>query len=123
MKDMDAPRTGAPLLGRMGIAHGVVASGVIACLGLAWQPGLSQAESKAPQPPMEVTTDTPEYCLQLEDKVNNLVEVAQTKPPQQVSYLQDEGKRMCDHGQTRGGIMRLRQAILLMKHDGPPAGP
>lgn len=72
---------------------------------------------------MEVTSDTPEYCLELADRVNNLVEVAQAKPPQQVADLQVEGKRMCAHGQTRGGIMRLRQAILLMKHDDQPTNP
>ncbi len=108
---------------RMRISHGLVAVGILACLGFAWPPRLLRAESKPPQPPMEVTTDTTEYCLQLAERVNSLVGVAPAKPPQQVAYLQDEGKRMCEHGQTRGGILRLRQAILLMKHDDSPAAP
>jgi hypothetical protein len=120
---MDASRIGGPLFGRLGVSRGVVAGGLIAFLCLAWPPGMLRAESKAPQPPMEVTSDTPEYCLQLADRVNNLVEVAQAKPPQQVADLQVEGKRMCEHGQTRGGIMRLRQAILLMKHDDSQTNP
>ncbi len=123
MKDMDAPRIGGPLLGRLGVSHGVVAGGVIASLCLVWSPGMVRAESASSQPPMEVTSDTPEYCLELAHRVNNLVEVAQAKPPQQVADLQVEGKRMCEHGETRGGIMRLRQAILLMKHEDPPTNP
>ena len=123
MKDIDASRVGGPLSGRLGISHGVLAGGMIACLGLVWSPHLLWAQSRTPQPPMEVTSDTPEYCLQLADRVNSLVEVAQAKPPQQVADLQDEGKRMCEHGQTRGGIMRLRQAIVIMKHDDTPHGP
>jgi hypothetical protein len=65
-----------------------------------------------------VTSDTPEYCLQLLDRVSELVRVAETPPPQEVSSLTSEGQRMCDQGKTRGGIMRLRQALMLMTHDG-----
>lgn len=116
---IEGPGIGGPAVRRLGVSYGVVGS-VIACLSLTWSPSALQAESKTASQPMEVTTDTPEYCLQLADRVNSLVEVAATKPSQQVAYLQVEGKRMCEQGQTRGGIMRLRQAILLMKHDGAP---
>ena len=43
-------------------------------------------------------------------------------PPQEVTFLSSEGQRMCDQGQTRGGILRLRRALVLMMHrsdDGP----
>jgi hypothetical protein len=123
MKETATSRIGSLASRRSGIPYGVVAGGLMACLGLTGAPRALQAESKPSPPPMEVTTDTPEYCSQLADRVNSLVEIAATKPPQQVAYLQVEGKRMCEQGQTRGGIMRLRQAILLMKHDGAPAGP
>ena len=66
-----------------------------------------------------VTSDTPEYCLQLLDRVSELVRVAETPPPQEVTSLSSEGQRMCDQGQTRGGIMRLRRALLLMTHQDP----
>jgi hypothetical protein len=72
-------------------------------------------------PPQQITSDTPEYCLQLLDRVSEMVRVAPTPPPQEVSSLSNEGQRMCDQGQTRGGILRLRRALLLMMH--PSAAP
>jgi hypothetical protein len=65
-------------------------------------------------PPQQVITDTPEYCLHLLDRVSELARVAATPPPQEVTYLSSEGQRMCHQGQTRGGILRLRQALMLM---------
>ena len=71
--------------------------------------------------PQRVTSDTPEYCLHLLDRVSELVRVAAVPPPQEVTYLSSEGQRMCDQGQTRGGILRLRRALMLMMHpDGEP---
>jgi hypothetical protein len=70
--------------------------------------------------PMEVTSDTPEYCLQLLDRVSELVRLAAAPVPRDVVDLTTEGHRMCAHGQTRGGIMRLRSALMIMeKGDGP----
>ena len=72
-------------------------------------------------PPQQVITDTPEYCLQLLDRVSEMVRVAGSPPPQAVTFLSTEGQRMCDQGQTRGGILRLRRALMLMMHasEGP----
>jgi hypothetical protein len=71
--------------------------------------------------PQRVTSDTPEYCLLLLDRVSELVRVAVAPPPQEVTSLSSEGQRMCDQGQTRGGILRLRRALMLMMHsDGEP---
>ena len=71
--------------------------------------------------PAQVITDTPQYCLQLFDRVSEMVRVAPAPPPEEVMHLSTEGQRMCDQGQTRGGILRLRRAIMLMIHwgDGP----
>ena len=41
--------------------------------------------------------------------------------PREASDLTTEGQRMCDHGQTRGGIMRLRSALMIMEKDDGPA--
>lgn len=76
-------------------------------------------QDPVPDAPMEVTTDTPEYCVQLADKVHSLSSVSVVKPPREVSDLSAEGQRMCAHGQTRPGILRLRRAIMLMKHEDP----
>ncbi len=81
--------------------------------------GLMPVASQSP--PQHITSDTPAYCLQLLDRVSEMVRSALTPPPQEVGYLSTEGQRMCDQGQTRGGILRLRRALMLMMHqkDGP----
>jgi hypothetical protein len=71
-------------------------------------------------PPQQVISDTPEYCLHLLDRVSEMLHVAGSPPPQEVAFLSSEGRRMCDQGQTRGGILRLRRALLLMMHQSEP---
>ncbi len=67
-------------------------------------------------PAQRVNTDTPEYCLQLLDRVSEMVRLSPAPPPQDVTQLSSEGQKMCDRGQTRGGILRLRRALMLMMH-------
>jgi len=82
---------------------------------------LGAAPVASQPPPQQVTSDTPEYCLHLLDRVSEMVRVAGSSPPQEVTVLSSEGQRMCDQGQTRGGILRLRRALMLMMHqsEGP----
>jgi hypothetical protein len=81
-------------------------------------PDAAQAQS-ADAGPMVITSDTPEYCLQLLDRVSELVRLAAEPVPREVTDLTTEGHRMCAHGQTRSGIMRLRSALMIMeKGDG-----
>ncbi len=68
--------------------------------------------------PMEITTDTPEYCQKLLHRVGNMVRLATEPVPAEVTDLTSEGQRMCDHGQTRGGIMRVRSALKIMEKSG-----
>jgi hypothetical protein len=75
---------------------------------------VSDAPPVGPKGPMEITTDTPAYCLKLLDRVSNLVKVSPNSAPQEVTTLATEGQRMCVQGQTRGGIIRLRRALVLM---------
>jgi hypothetical protein len=85
------------------------------CLGLAavW---LGMAPSVSQTAPQQVTSDTPEYCFRLFDRVSEMVRGARVPPPQEVTFLSSEGQRMCDQGQTRGGILRLRRALMMMMH-------
>jgi hypothetical protein len=71
--------------------------------------------------PMEITTDTPEYCHELMKRMSELLKLARAPVPHEVDDLTSEGRRMCDHGHTRGGIMRLRSALMLMEKDKAPA--
>jgi hypothetical protein len=92
-------------------------AGLVACLGLAVV--LMGAVPVVGQPPPQrVISDTPEYCLRLLDRVSELVRLASAPPPREVTSLSSEGQRMCDQGQTRGGILRLRRALMLMVHQG-----
>ncbi len=82
-------------------------------LGLAVMPSPVAGQAT----PAQVTTDTPQYCLQLLDEVSQQVRV-HAHPPDEVTSLSTEGQRMCDQGQTRGGIMRLRRALVLLRGAG-----
>lgn len=69
--------------------------------------------------PEEITTDTPEYCRQLFDRVRLLIGTATQPPPLTVSSLSAEGHRLCDEGHTRPGILRLRRALMIIEQDRP----
>jgi hypothetical protein len=121
---MPAPLTGQAMAGRMAPMSPSLRmtglAGAASCVGLAAM--MFGAFPVAGQPSVQqVTSDTPEYCLQLLDRVSELVRVADTPPPQEVTSLSSEGQKMCDQGQTRGGILRLRRALLLMtRQNGQP---
>jgi hypothetical protein len=70
-------------------------------------------------PPVQVTTDTRAYCLHLLDRVSELVRNASEPPPDDVTTLASEGQKMCALGQVRGGIMRLRRAVMLLDRQSP----
>jgi hypothetical protein len=76
----------------------------------------SSLSGSAQSSALEVTSDTHEYCARLLGRLTDLVRLSPTPPPPEVSHLSSEGQRMCDQGQTRGGILRLRRAWLLMTH-------
>ncbi len=74
----------------------------------------AQAQDK----PMRVTSDTPEYCAQLQLRLARIAPVMED-----VRRLVAEGREMCDHGEVRGGIVRLRRALVLQKKLGKPPHP
>jgi hypothetical protein len=63
-----------------------------------------------------VTSDTPEYCGVLMNRITGITRATTVPPPTEVAVLSEEGERMCVHGQTRGGILRLRRALEIMRH-------
>jgi hypothetical protein len=95
-------------------------AGIAACLGLG--AALAAAMPVVGQPPpQQVTSDTPEYCMELLNRISELARMAPMPPPYEVTSLSMEGQRMCRQGQTRGGLLRLRRALalLLQKGDEP----
>ncbi|HQT78294.1 MAG TPA: hypothetical protein PLD10_14665 [Rhodopila sp.] len=65
--------------------------------------------------PVEVTSDTREYCQHLLDRVSDMVRLSAAPVPPEVTTLSAEGERLCDHGQPKGGILRLRRALMIME--------
>jgi len=65
---------------------------------------------------IRVTTDTPEYCETLAERVARNEKARADVPPQAVE-LAEEGHHMCDRGLIRGGLVRLRRAWLMLRSD------
>lgn len=63
----------------------------------------------------KVTSHSIEYCNKLANRIDALLVEAPMAPPSEVGELASEGQRMCAHGQMRGGIMRLRKALVLLR--------
>jgi hypothetical protein len=62
-------------------------------------------------PSFQLTTDTPQYCTQLAKQVGD-----RHSAIADVQRVLAEGRDMCDRGETRGGIRRLRRALVILHH-------
>lgn len=99
----------SPLLRVSGIAGLAAGVGLVVVASV---PGIGQ-----PPPPAVVTTDTVAYCHELSDKLIELVKIAPRPPEDQVLGMGAEGRHLCADGQVRGGILRLRRAVMVMLQD------
>jgi hypothetical protein len=61
---------------------------------------------------MPITSDTSAYCLSLAARMQQ----AGNMPPQ-VKVLWEEGRSMCERGHIRGGLLRLRRAMMITRGD------
>ena len=61
-------------------------------------------------PVLEVTTDSRAYCQTLSRQIETYRNL-----PREVRDLQLEGRTLCSEGQVRGGINRLRRALMVMR--------
>ncbi len=68
--------------------------------------GMSLAED-----PECITTDTLDYCAKLERKMDSLANV-----PPHAQALRMQGQTMCEHGQIRAGLARLRRAVIMSRN-------
>lgn len=66
-------------------------------------------------PPVRVLSDTVEYCAHLQQ----LIQERPGRPPD-VNKLFMDGRRMCEHGEVRRGVSRLRNALWLLNHRSVP---
>ena len=73
---------------------------------------LAALPARADEPPsFALTTDTPAYCAQLARQVAD-----RHSTLSEVQHLLSEGRDLCDSGQIRGGIRRLRRALVMLHH-------
>jgi hypothetical protein len=68
----------------------------------------------APAPPLRVMTESAEYCGYLAREVAHAWAAA-VSPSPDADMLRMEGERMCGRGHVRGGIARLRRALLILR--------
>ena len=73
----------------------------------------------AAQAPERVMTDTADYCAQLQLEVDDAFAHAVSQPPADVRELSDDGHVLCRRGEIRGGIMRLRRALMALHQLAP----
>jgi hypothetical protein len=77
--------------------------------------------SQADHVPAQITSDTVEYCGELAAQVSGLMMDPPTALMIRAAALSDEGQHMCEEGQIRAGIARLRRALLMLQ--GPAGKP
>ena len=76
--------------------------------------GRVAAQDEAPPPPpMIVTSDTADYCARLWRQI----QARGSAVPAVVRDLGEEGHSLCDDGQVRGGINRLRRALMMLQDE------
>ncbi|AHJ63992.1 putative secreted protein [Granulibacter bethesdensis] len=114
----------APIPRSCGMGHDMIMNSripscICACMGAALlvvvlgsgvTPGLADA-------PQLITSDTLDYCQQLQHKLaRQEAHFVLGAPPSDVMQLADQGRHLCDQGHVRGGILRLRKALLILRH-------
>jgi hypothetical protein len=90
-------------------------AGLLAAMALASVLLFSGSGGADQSAPMRITTDTPEYCRQLDDRLARMLSATSMSSTEDVQQLSTDGKRMCNQGEVRGGILRLRQALVLLQ--------
>ncbi len=76
------------------------------------------ANGNAPDAAMIVTSDSSAYCHTLSGAIE-----AHGALPREVRDLKVEGDGLCNGGHIRGGIARLRRALLVLHKDADPGQP
>ena len=93
--------------------------GLLAAVLLALGAATALSQPAPPPPsagPAWVTSDTREFCERLAERVAR-AEQARPDPPRQVEELAEEGHSMCAVGLIRGGLVRLRRALMMLRSD------
>jgi hypothetical protein len=103
------------------LPHGVRAAAATAPTASASpRPGwLMASQDDGNDDSLRVITHTREHCAELAVHASQL-RLAHPGPHREADVLAREGERLCEHGQIRPGIIRLRRAIMLLRTPAPP---
>lgn len=93
----------------------LIASGAMVSRGQPASPPAAPAPPAGATGPMRVTTDTPEYCVELSERVTHAERTPAPQHSPEVDQLAAEGQHMCAIGLIRGGLLRLRRAWMLLR--------
>lgn len=63
---------------------------------------------------MQLLTDTPHYCAELFTEIEATEQTLLQPAPPAVARLAIEGQQLCALGEVRGGVIRLRRAMVLL---------
>jgi hypothetical protein len=108
-------QSGEMLAGTQGGMRDSVRIGGLAVGTAAFLAGMTLSGGVPAQPaPMPLLTDTAQYCAQLSVEVEAERKALISPAPPEVEQLAQEGRRLCALGEIRGGIVRLRRAIVLL---------
>ena len=107
------------------LPRALILSGLVLVVALAVF-AVRRAETPVVAPPpaaaegaLRITSDTLAYCQSLRQQVNGLMVRDAGPVSAEVMRLRAEGRRMCAAGEVRGGVLRLRGAVLLLMHRSP----
>jgi len=89
--------------------HGLKLTMLATCGALLTLPVCSALADKDGGGPMVVTTDSRDYCRTLSSAIERHKSL-----PVEVRELKAEGDGLCREGRIRGGITRLRRALLVL---------
>ncbi len=100
------------MVGARDVRAGAAALGLLVlAAGLSWSDRAMADDDTAPR----ITSHSQDYCAHLTERLDALMFTAHLAPSAEVISLTEEGRRMCDAGHVRGGIARLRRAVLLLQ--------
>ncbi len=94
------------------LARNSSAAGLVAGVGFA----LLALSRSGDMPTAVVTTDTRQYCSQLLERVTALIRAAPDPLPYQAHWLANDGRDLCERGEVRDGVLRLRRALALVTY-------
>jgi hypothetical protein len=99
---------------RIGVLAAGAATLLAGLVAVTDAPAQDSPQNSPQNSPMSVLTDTQQYCVELSAEVEEERQALLSPAPAEVEALAQEGRHLCAMGEIRGGIDRLRRAVVLL---------